>query len=141
MFSYELKIKAKALAAEAKIIKSEEAKLKRFERRLKAAKAANNYREQHREERMSLQGHRRGVLRTEARSTHLARAFLSGRPYVALERSRYLGPDWAKTWAMILKYGPASSSNEQKSLQADFEAWKQVGEDAVIRLPIKAKVN
>lgn len=71
--SLELKIKAKSLADEARTIRLEE-------RRLKKARQGNSPQFQ------SIYLHRIGVVRREARATHLARAFLAGTPYRAVER-------------------------------------------------------
>lgn len=122
---YQLKIKAKSLAAEATIIRTEEHKMKRWQLKAKAA-LKDSFVTHWREQRLSLQGHRKGPVRVEARSTHLARTFLSGKPYISAEAGRYLPPDWAKTWAMIQRYG----MGDQRDLAQQFEAWKQTGESA-----------
>ena len=84
--SIELKIKEKSLAEEARIIRREE---------IKAKKSARYHREHQDEEnaaryektRLSLYEHRIDVVRSECRATNLARAYIKGMPYRAVERS------------------------------------------------------
>ena len=68
----ELKIKAKSLAAEAKIIRKEEQKLIEY---IKGNKTHTNIRSIS-EDFSSIQNHRRNEVRFEARATALARAFI-----------------------------------------------------------------
>lgn len=85
-----LKVKIKSLAAEARIIRHEESKaLKRKNTALKDGLAC----------------HRRGIVRSAARLTHLAYGFLRGRPYKALEAKCAVKPDWDRVWKMVEKYG------------------------------------
>jgi len=65
-----LKVKIKSLAAEARIIRHEEAKARKWKNTAL---------------RVGLAGHRRGIVRSAARHTHLAYGFLRGRPYKAME--------------------------------------------------------
>lgn len=81
-----LKVKIKALAAEAKII--------RFEER----RVAGQIRE-------DLYLHRVQVVRREARATHLAYGYLRGRSYQQLEASCVEPPDWKKIESMVKRYG------------------------------------
>lgn len=86
--SIELKIKAKTLAAEARIIRREEIKRKRAYHRGVAA----GYEEEAQRELSKLElihDHRVRDVREEARQTHLARAFLKGTPYQKLEANRH----------------------------------------------------
>ena len=102
--SYELKIKAKHLGAEAKIIRFEENKTKQSTKKLKARentpgvnnldeirkwKAAQGFKLQ------DLQHHRKFVVRPAARRTHLARAYLKGLPYKAVEQRLTSKPAYA----------------------------------------------
>lgn len=80
--STELKIKSKHLGEEAKIIRFEEHKLKRQitwleEHQQDATKIRETW--------MSIKDHRRKDVRNENRSTFLARAFISGKPYSSVE--------------------------------------------------------
>jgi hypothetical protein len=84
----ELKIKAKSLAVEARIIRREELKLKR---------TANWYTEHQQAEegaatsqkRQELYEHRIGIVRWESRATQLARGFIKGLAYSDMERPAY----------------------------------------------------
>lgn len=85
-----LKVKIKALAAEAKII--------RFEER----RVAGQIRE-------DLYLHRVQVVRREARATHLAYGYLRGRSYQQLEASCVEPPDWKKIESMVKRYGSSTA--------------------------------
>lgn len=82
-----LKVKIKSLAAEAKIIRKETKRAKRAS--IKDGLAL----------------HRKGVVRFEARHTHLAYGFLRGREYRKMENKAHQTPDWAKVRRMIDRYG------------------------------------
>ncbi len=82
-----LKVKIKSLAAEAKIIRLETKRAKRAS--IKDGLAL----------------HRKGIVRFEARHTHLAYGFLRGREYRQIENKAREAPDWAKVRKMIEKYG------------------------------------
>lgn len=114
--SVELKIKAKHLAAEVKIIKHEEVKeLKRAKAQrdyLIASGMKNDFNEvdyKAYSKYRSIYLHRKNVVRPEARATHLARAFINGRPYKTVERSvkeQYaLSVIVEKIMLMVNKYG------------------------------------
>lgn len=91
-----LKIKNKHLAEEAKIIKFEEKKQAKY----------GNYSTVN-----SLCDHRKHVVRTENRATSLARAYIAGRAYNSVERSRKPEKDYEfvynvlpRVLSMIQKY-------------------------------------
>ncbi len=106
--SIELKIKAISLADEARTIRIEE-------KRAKAKRQTSTLN--------SLHEHRINVVRPAARATHLARAFLAGMPYRAVERTtRTSAPAYA-TSQMLVKYGKFES---RKEAQEAFEAWTEV---------------
>jgi hypothetical protein len=103
--SIKLKIKSKHLALEAGVIRFEEQKLKR---QIEWAK--------HRPEYTnlcidwdSLNSHRRFEVRNESRATYLARAYIEGREYQSVEKSRkeetvyhvYIVP---RIVSMVIKY-------------------------------------
>ena len=95
--SLELLIKAKSLADEARTIREQERKLK--------AKGLGPSREY-----QSLHLHRTGIVRDEARLTHLARAYLRKMPYTHVERTvraenRLTEGDHKRIAAMVSKYG------------------------------------
>ena len=82
-----LKVKIKSLAEEAKIIRLET-------KRAKNISIKNG-----------LAGHRRGIVRFEARHTHLAYGFLRGLECRQMEQKAFEAPDWAKVKRMIERYG------------------------------------
>ena len=100
-----LKVKIKSLAAEARIIRLEECR----------AKARNR-----KDLVVGLAGHRRGIVRTVSRSTHLAYRFLRGRPYRATERTCRTDPNWDAVQKMIEKYG----RGDRRLLVQKFTDWK-----------------
>ncbi|MBT6201761.1 MAG: hypothetical protein HOI21_14745 [Bacteroidetes Order II. Incertae sedis bacterium] len=113
--SVELKVKAKSLAAEAVIIKHEEHKAKKAARYWRGieGESANSYgsnRQRAASNLASLTYHRKTVVRWEARATHLARAYIQGRPYKSVEAKC---KDWGtlniyirpRILAMVKKYG------------------------------------
>ena len=80
--SIELKIKSKHLGLEAKVIKFEEAKLKKQIRWHSKAQSPNKNLEW---KLNSITEHRRWNVRNENRATFLARALIAGVPYKAVE--------------------------------------------------------
>lgn len=97
----ELKIKNKHLAAEAKIIRFEENKLKR-----KMKKATCSRLEKLEDSVNKLSCHRKAVVRVEQRATYLARAFLRGQSVEKLEKWTHTDPQFARITDMVVKYGP-----------------------------------
>ena len=104
--SIELKIKSKHLGLEAKVIKFEEAKLKKQIRWHSKAQSANKKLEW---KLNSITEHRKWNVRNENRSTFLARAFIAGVPYKTVEhkckdvhkREQYIAP---RVLSMVKKY-------------------------------------
>ena len=101
--SVELKIKAKSLAEEAKIIRKEEVRQKRLSRKKDPnggywhPDALGTY--------VKLHHHRTQPVRIAARHTHLARAFIAGTPYKSVECApRYL-PNTRDIAKMAQAYG------------------------------------
>lgn len=84
--SIELKIKAKTLAEEARIIRLEKKKLK-----ARARKAAKHNYTKHANRQWNqlnlLHVHDINTVRLEARATHLARAYIKDTPYLKVEQS------------------------------------------------------
>ena len=94
----ELKCKRKTLASEAKIIRYEE--LRWAEKASKASmKQKLNFKEIAEGTRESLWDHRTKKVRIEARYSHIANAFLSGKPYQAVENK-----SWRKNWITFTSY-------------------------------------
>ena len=121
-----LKIKAKTLAAEAGIIKQQEQRMLRGfhgsdflggvargeDRIVRSPLDQERIRALHVEGLRDLQEHRRGTLRSAARSTHLARCFLRGRPYPQVENRHRTKPVANDIWKMVAKYGDISIKRE-----------------------------
>lgn len=82
-----LRVKLKNLADEARLIRREESKT-------------------HGALREELRGHRRGIVRSEARCTLLAYGFIKGLTLEQMEPKRDSEPNWDKVRAMLKKYGP-----------------------------------
>ena len=110
----ELKIKAKHLALEPKVIKHEERKLKSQIKYTRGTDAKLIMKLD------SLVAHRRWNVRNESRATGLARAYLAGKSYTSVELKRnddamfrmYIVP---RIVAMVTKYG----SGEQRKVTRD----------------------
>lgn len=111
----ELKIKAKHLALEPSIIRTEEERLRK---QMKYNRGEKSYWDLERK-RDSLILHRRWNVRNESRATELARAYLAGKPYSYVEKKRkddgmfqlYIVP---RIVAMVTRYG----TKEQRSVDA-----------------------
>lgn len=102
-----LKIKLKALAEEARIIRREEQRLRCSPTLGEDIAAANTA------ERRSLYLHRVIAVREAARLTHLAYGFLRGRSYTAIEgHSTYRAANWAEVLRMVRKYGARDTTEE-----------------------------
>jgi len=109
----ELKIKAKHLALEPKIIKHEERKLKGQIKYTNGTDISLIWKLN------SLTSHRKWNVRNEARATELARAYLAGKPYSYVEKTRknevmfqlYIVP---RIVSMVTKYG----KGEQRKIDA-----------------------
>lgn len=89
--SIELKIKSKHLALEPAIIRKEEQKLHSYIKKVRAKDPKGIELQKFNElnqKFFSLRQHRKEDVRQEARATYLARAFMKGTPYKAVERSR-----------------------------------------------------
>lgn len=107
-----LKIKHTSLAAESKLIRKEEIKYR------------NRFRETRKEHfadiRADLHHHRITVVREECRATHIALAFIQGKPYAHVERElsdkgkRWLGLP-KKTFDIAQKYGKWDTLDNTKA--------------------------
>ena len=121
--STKLKIKAKSLAAEAKIIRKEERKALGYARFLNRGNgdAAGNLPAAFYSSYNNLRDHRRLVVRRQARLSHLARAIIKGQAYKVVEQpaSFYLtSSDRIKIAEMVSRYGPVWHPKE-KTLEHD----------------------
>ena len=101
-----LKIKLKALAAEARIIRREELRTNCSPRIGEVYATANTL------ERAALHEHRVGAVRREARHTYLAYGFLRGRAYAQLEVTCQKPPDLSAVLRMVRKYGASGTLEE-----------------------------
>lgn len=140
--SIQLKIKAKHLALEPAIIKHEEKKLKK---QIKA------YREYHQvtehgwsalsknhkslsdleSKLVSLSSHRKHDVRNEARATALARAYIAGKPYSLVERSRreeifFVYRIVPRVVAMVTKYG---NYDQRKVTAETIKIWASLNKN------------
>ena len=115
----ELKIKSKHLALEPHLIRHEERKLK------KQIKYTNGTDANLIVKLDSLVAHRRWNVRNEARATELARAYLAGKPYSAIEKKRnddvmfnlYIVP---RILSMVTKYGRGPQRQVTKETIAEW---------------------
>lgn len=98
-----LKVKLKSLAAEARIIRKEEMR-------------------SHGTLRDALCIHRRVIVRSEARATHLAYGFLRGRQYIQLEHKAESAPDWKKVESMVKRYGQAGIADHLNEWRGEKKA-------------------
>lgn len=122
-----LKVKIKTLAAEAKIIRNEERKLKTLKVEVPVKDRAGNVLRMKTVRKLlarkhqqfnSLREHRTGVVRAEARNSLIAYAFLRNKPYatVAPKDARLVNKD--SVARMAIKYGPADLQNLPKTHEA-----------------------
>lgn len=116
----ELKVKACSLAAEARIIRKLELRLKRRKSSsgkilagLRNGLAADQF--------FRLQCHRRKEVRQEARATHLARMFLKGREYRIAEQTAEALPDFKRISEIATKYGEGN----KKLIAQTFGQWRE----------------
>ena len=125
--SIELKIKQKHLALEPSIIRHEEEKLKQQMKHNRGEESSYWSLEL---KLQSLINHRRWDVRNEARATHLARAYLAGKPYSYVEKSRKKENEMTfqlqiinRIVAMVVKYG----SGDQRKVDRDtIKAWSKL---------------
>lgn len=121
-----LKIKVKSLAEEARIIRSEERKLKKVpweKRRIKHVGYCST-KIWHTEPLNGLQQHRVWNVRNECRATQLAIAFIKGKPYKSIEpkckdthkRDTWILPRVVK---MIQKYGNSKITKDHVNCWVD----------------------
>lgn len=123
----ELRIKSKSLSEEQRIIRHEEARLKRLiARKTKSQDFLKATREK-------IYLHRTKDVRPEARATFISRAFLQGQDYVCLEQIRYTQPDWERVRQMVKKYG----RDDPRITLQKLEDWIDTarGTSLAIRIP------
>ena len=96
-----LKIKIKALAAEAQIIKLDEQK-------------------RYGDLRESLHNHRVNIVRKEARASLLAYGFLRGREYKTIEGFTHTGFSWKRVEDLVKRF----AVGDQREILQKFAEWK-----------------
>lgn len=122
MKSIPLKIKLLNLAAEIRIIKSEEKRIEQHIRNCPSTEEGEKWKHAHYSDLNSIRQHRYDFVKTEARDTMLAYGYLRGRSYARMEPKRYSDPNWNNIERMILKYGKGVKAQDAKQ---GFEQWKQ----------------
>ena len=113
-----IKVKILSLAAEAKIIRKQE-------------QIARQHRDRTR--RLGLAGHRRGIVRHEARHALLAYAFLRGTPYKVVEAKCHGNsrPDFGKVRDSVEKYVLARRYDDLKDEWENCEEWRSRSEQGL----------
>ena len=130
--SIKLKVKSKHLALEAGVIRFEENKLKRQIKWLKEHQQDDT---EARKQWDSLNSHRRWEVRNENRATYLARAYIEGREYRSIEKSRkedglfylYIVP---RIVSMVIKYKlnrweKGMKPEEIKVVKDEIKSWSE----------------
>jgi len=116
----QLKIKAASLAAEARIIRGIEVRLKK--RRTAAGKERVGLRDPRiYDQYRGIHDHRCKDIRSEARATHLARTFLRGQLYCVAEQKVHSWPPFERARQIAAKY---AAGDKQDVAQA-WERWLQ----------------
>lgn len=133
-----LKVKIATLAAESKIIRKQERKQVKANRKFKiwlytSMRAVESNLERLTElkaieaarfdPRPSLHHHRTHEVRKEARASLLAYGFLRGKAYKVMEQKCYEEPKWDKIEALATRF----SSMDQRVLAQRFAEWKAIG--------------
>lgn len=103
-----LKVKLKSLAAEAKIIRAEEKKAKKYKNQ---------------ELLSGLEWHRKDVVRSAARHTLLAYAFIRGVPYKKVEAKCEKAPDLKRIMSMVQRYGERYQRLAHFNPDKDANTW------------------
>ena len=120
----ELKIKAKSLAAEARIIRNLERRLKR--RVTEGGKPRPGLTDDRTFSAFQkIRFHRILDVRTEVRVTNLARAFLKGHAYARVEHFAHAYPPMDRVKKMAERYGGGSNS-----LAVAWKAWEDTAAQA-----------
>lgn len=110
-----LRVKIKSLAAEARIIRHEERKVK-ARRREPGEEPDTLF--------FDLQRHRKIDVRREARSALLAYGFIRGTTYVAMEVKPHTKPDWKRVQKMVERFC-GLGHNEIKFVKNQIAEWAE----------------
>lgn len=128
-----LRIKAKSLAAEAKVVRKDEAYYRERNKSRKPHKdrEGNTLTQGNpprfgvgRDTWLSLREHRVHVLRPEARATNLARAYLRRRPYKSLEASYHEAADWDRVATLVHRFGAHRPKTKVETIKEALLAWR-----------------
>lgn len=112
----QLKVKIHTLTSEAIYIRRLQRRLVRSKARIKQnAKTSAPW--------MSLQDHRRQVVRREARASFLAYGFLRGRPITVVEQKCKTIPDWKNVERIVSRF---TTELDKRIVNQKFEQWKQL---------------
>lgn len=120
-----LRVKIKSLAAEARIIRSEEERVaRRLQRDAERGLSSSKGTYAGHLALATLRAHRTVSVRGEARSALLALAVLRGMSYAQVEQSVRPGndPDWGRVWSLVRKYGRAQGPED--TLEKRFLAFR-----------------
>jgi hypothetical protein len=112
-----LKIKIMSLAAEARIIRAEQARHR------------NRGRGGPSDVWWGLHHHRTRDVRSEARSASLAYGFLRGRALARIEQRTHTQPNWKRVEDLIRKYG----EGDLRERMQRFTEWKEVDRKALAK--------
>ena len=125
----QLKIKIKSLAAESRIIRTEELKCRKNAR--SCGEAYPQQRDKASTTRTSLHEHRTGTVRSEARYSQLAYGFLKDMPYRQMELYTRNEPDWDLIYNIAKRFRPGSNS-----ISKDFAEWSEDGSHWISKEPV-----
>lgn len=144
-----LRVKIYTLAQEARIIRKYERRRTANTRAMKnsfvlamASGHATAWTEQMKlndVEREKLHNHRCGVVRPEARASHLVANFFRGTALKAAEAKSYEPPDWPKMTKMVERFRPETST-PQEILQR-FAEWKDAAGEWVCPPPKPKRIR
>ncbi len=127
-----LKVKVKSLTDEARTIQLEEWRAKARYRRARkhfheggiGQEELDRARARNLPTLDALHAHRVTVVRTEARATQLAYAYLRGKDYLTVERDARSQPNWPAVRRMVGRYGTQDQ-------QEKFEAWQKPAAESI----------
>jgi hypothetical protein len=144
--SLPLKVKILNLAAEARIIRTEEERELKHARKYADKFGKDAWPNPHKREYHSLKDHRETVVREEARDTLLAYGFLRGRSYSQIEPRRYSVANTDNVLRMILKYGRnvgtfKTASIREQALRQAFAQWLDEAPQVSVRGPRKPRIR
>lgn len=114
-----LKVKAKSLAEEAKIIRKEEIRIKNMKYFDEATQSERNF------TMWKLHVHRANDVRNESRATHLARTFLRGKGYSTVENLGRLKDSYTFLYIVIPRVLKIINKYGDKTTEHELKKWYQ----------------